>query len=225
MQPDVVVADPSVQLQSVLDRPPWNTLRAVREHRIAYLPDPAILERPGPRYNDGLAWLIGILNTTCTSPDTVAPRPQRALLVAVDLGDRDAPLAPEFAEFAALARATGVEIVGRDDSETAARRSRDAGRQRQGARDRRAREGTRRRRADGVQRSASAPAHQPGKDRAAADRRSHDADPRYLRAARAVARRTTASRTRPAALSSIQLDRFRHRALAARRRGRHARPR
>ncbi len=64
MQPDVVVADPSVQLQSVLDRPPWNALRAVREHRIAYLPDPAILERPGPRYNDGLAWLIGILNTT-----------------------------------------------------------------------------------------------------------------------------------------------------------------
>ena len=42
----------------------------------------------------------------------VAPRPQRALLAAVDIGDRGAPLAPEFAEFAALARATGVEIVG-----------------------------------------------------------------------------------------------------------------
>ena len=42
----------------------------------------------------------------------VAPAPQRALLVAVDVGDRAAPLAPEFAEFAALARATGVEIVG-----------------------------------------------------------------------------------------------------------------
>jgi len=64
VQPDVLVADSSVQLQSVLDRPPWNALRAVREHRVAYLPDPAILERPGPRYNDGLAWLIGILNTT-----------------------------------------------------------------------------------------------------------------------------------------------------------------
>jgi iron complex transport system substrate-binding protein len=63
-QPDVLVADPTVQLQSVLDRPPWNALRAVREHRIAYLPDPAILERPGPRYNDGLAWLIAILNAT-----------------------------------------------------------------------------------------------------------------------------------------------------------------
>jgi GTP-binding protein HflX len=42
----------------------------------------------------------------------VAPVPQRALLAAVDAGDRRAPLAPEFAEFAALARATGVEIVG-----------------------------------------------------------------------------------------------------------------
>jgi iron complex transport system substrate-binding protein len=64
VQPDVLVADPSVQLQTVLDRPPWNGLRAVREHRVAFLPDPAILERPGHRYNDGLAWLIGILNTT-----------------------------------------------------------------------------------------------------------------------------------------------------------------
>jgi iron complex transport system substrate-binding protein len=64
MQPDVLIADPTVQLQSVLDRPPWNALRAVREHHIAYLPDPAILERPGPRYNDGLAWLIRIFNTT-----------------------------------------------------------------------------------------------------------------------------------------------------------------
>jgi iron complex transport system substrate-binding protein len=61
-QPDVIVADPTVQLPSVLDRPPWNALRAVRAGRIAYLPDPAILERPGPRYNDGLAWLIATLN-------------------------------------------------------------------------------------------------------------------------------------------------------------------
>jgi ABC-type Fe3+-hydroxamate transport system substrate-binding protein len=64
VQPDVLVADSTVQLQSVLDRPPWNALRAVREHRVAYLPDPAILERPGPRYNDGLAWLIKVLNTS-----------------------------------------------------------------------------------------------------------------------------------------------------------------
>jgi ABC-type Fe3+-hydroxamate transport system substrate-binding protein len=64
LQPDVLVADSTVQLQSVLDRPPWNALRAVRRHRVAYLPDPAILERPGPRYNDGLAWLIALLNAT-----------------------------------------------------------------------------------------------------------------------------------------------------------------
>jgi GTP-binding protein HflX len=44
--------------------------------------------------------------------NAVTPKPLRALLVAVDLGDRAAPLAPEFAEFAALARATGVEIAG-----------------------------------------------------------------------------------------------------------------
>ena len=61
-QPDVIVADPTVQLPSVLDRPPWSALRAVRARRIAYLPDPAILERPGPRYNEGLAWLIATLN-------------------------------------------------------------------------------------------------------------------------------------------------------------------
>ena len=64
VQPDVLVADSTVQLQNVLDRPPWNALRAVREHRVAYLSDPAILERPGPRYNDGLAWLIRVLNNT-----------------------------------------------------------------------------------------------------------------------------------------------------------------
>jgi GTP-binding protein HflX len=47
-----------------------------------------------------------------SSVHAVAPPPQRALLVAVDLGDRERPLAPEFLEFAALARATGVTIVG-----------------------------------------------------------------------------------------------------------------
>ncbi len=63
-QPDVLIADPAVQLPALLDRPPWNALRAVRAHRIAYLPDAALLERPGPRYNDGLAWLIATLNAT-----------------------------------------------------------------------------------------------------------------------------------------------------------------
>jgi GTP-binding protein HflX len=43
---------------------------------------------------------------------TVADAPQRALIVAVDLGDRDAPLGPELVEFAALIRAAGVVVVG-----------------------------------------------------------------------------------------------------------------
>jgi GTP-binding protein HflX len=47
-----------------------------------------------------------------TTLRTVADAPQRALLVAVDLNDRDAPLAPEFTEFAALVRAAGVTVVG-----------------------------------------------------------------------------------------------------------------
>jgi GTP-binding protein HflX len=42
----------------------------------------------------------------------VADAPQRALLVAVDTGDRERPLAPELAEFAALARAAGIVIAG-----------------------------------------------------------------------------------------------------------------
>jgi GTP-binding protein HflX len=43
---------------------------------------------------------------------TVAAPPQRALLIAVDLQDKDAPLAPELAEFAALVRAAGVVVIG-----------------------------------------------------------------------------------------------------------------
>ena len=43
---------------------------------------------------------------------TVADPPQRALVVAVDLGDRAAPLAPELAEFGALVRAAGAAVVG-----------------------------------------------------------------------------------------------------------------
>jgi ABC-type Fe3+-hydroxamate transport system substrate-binding protein len=45
-----------------LHAPPWNALRAVRAGRVYLLDDAAILERPGPRYNDGLAWLIARLH-------------------------------------------------------------------------------------------------------------------------------------------------------------------
>ncbi|HTJ26442.1 MAG TPA: helical backbone metal receptor [Candidatus Limnocylindria bacterium] len=61
-QPDVLVVDPAVRFGEVLSGAPWNALRAVREHRVSTLPDAAILERPGPRYNEGLAWLIDTLN-------------------------------------------------------------------------------------------------------------------------------------------------------------------
>ncbi len=60
-QPDVLIVDPDVHLSEALGRAPWNALRAVREHRVYTLPDAAILERPGPRYNDGLAWLLATL--------------------------------------------------------------------------------------------------------------------------------------------------------------------
>jgi len=61
-QPDVLVVDPSVRLNDVLAQPPWNALRAVKQHHVYTLPDAAILERPGPRYNDGLVWLIDVIH-------------------------------------------------------------------------------------------------------------------------------------------------------------------
>jgi iron complex transport system substrate-binding protein len=61
-QPDVIVTDRSTSLRSLLGAPPWNALRAVRDGRVYVLDDPDILERPGPRYNEGLAWLIARLH-------------------------------------------------------------------------------------------------------------------------------------------------------------------
>ena len=65
-QPDLLVVDPDVRLGEALGQPPWSSLRAVKEHRVYTLPDAAILERPGPRYNDGLAWLIATLQKVPT---------------------------------------------------------------------------------------------------------------------------------------------------------------
>ena len=61
-QPDAIVADKTSGIDRVLERPPWNALHAVRDGRVYVLADAAILERPGPRYNDGLAWLIARLH-------------------------------------------------------------------------------------------------------------------------------------------------------------------
>jgi ABC-type Fe3+-hydroxamate transport system substrate-binding protein len=61
-QPDLLIVDPTVRLNDVLSQPPWSALRAVQQHRIYTLPDAAILERPGPRYNEGLSWLIATID-------------------------------------------------------------------------------------------------------------------------------------------------------------------
>jgi iron complex transport system substrate-binding protein len=61
-QPDLLIVDPDIHLNEVLNQPPWSALRAVKQHHVYTLPDAAILERPGPRYNDGLAWLIATLH-------------------------------------------------------------------------------------------------------------------------------------------------------------------
>jgi iron complex transport system substrate-binding protein len=58
LQPDAVIATSDAHLESVLAREPWRSLRAVREHHVYTLSDDAIVVRPGPRYNEGLQWLI-----------------------------------------------------------------------------------------------------------------------------------------------------------------------
>lgn len=55
-QPDVVLVDPQASLD--LARAPWNALRAVRAGHVRRVPASVPLYRPGPRYNDALAWLV-----------------------------------------------------------------------------------------------------------------------------------------------------------------------
>ena len=57
-QPDVIVTDRTTGLPAALHQSPWSALRAVQKQRVYVLADPDPLERPGPRYNEGLAWLI-----------------------------------------------------------------------------------------------------------------------------------------------------------------------
>ncbi|HET9031169.1 MAG TPA: helical backbone metal receptor [Candidatus Aquilonibacter sp.] len=68
-QPDVIVAGHETNLQSVLGREPWRSLRAVREGHVFTVSDDRIanaLYRPGPRYNEGLRWLIERLSSLST---------------------------------------------------------------------------------------------------------------------------------------------------------------
>jgi iron complex transport system substrate-binding protein len=60
-QPDIIIADPLVKLESLGDREPWRSLRAVRRGHVTDIPEPGILLSPGPRYNEGLRWLIGVI--------------------------------------------------------------------------------------------------------------------------------------------------------------------
>ncbi len=61
-QPDVIIADGTSGFVAVRGRLPWSALRAVRLRHAYVLADPDILERPGPRYNEGLAWLLARLH-------------------------------------------------------------------------------------------------------------------------------------------------------------------
>lgn len=62
LQPDVIVADKAIGLDSVLGRPPWNALAAVHAKHLYMIDDPAILLQPAARYNEGVAWLISRLH-------------------------------------------------------------------------------------------------------------------------------------------------------------------
>jgi iron complex transport system substrate-binding protein len=60
--PDVLVVDRSLHASSAFSSAPWNALRAVRNGQVYELPNSSPLMRPGPRYLDGLQWLIAKLN-------------------------------------------------------------------------------------------------------------------------------------------------------------------
>lgn len=57
-RPDALVTDPAIHLDAVLDREPWRSLRAVRESNVFTVNPAAMIERPGPYYNEGLLWLL-----------------------------------------------------------------------------------------------------------------------------------------------------------------------
>ncbi len=58
LQPDALLAARDAQLVQSLGREPWRSLEAVRVRHVLIAPDPDVLYRPGPRYNEALSWLI-----------------------------------------------------------------------------------------------------------------------------------------------------------------------
>jgi iron complex transport system substrate-binding protein len=67
LQPDAIVSDPAVGLRSVLDSEPWRSLRAVQQRRVYIISNASLLERPGPRYNEGLEWLVERLTSAANA--------------------------------------------------------------------------------------------------------------------------------------------------------------
>lgn len=65
-QPDAIVTDPSVRLDAVLQNEPWRSLNAVRLKHVFTVDPAAMLERPGPNYNEGLRWLVERLTPLAT---------------------------------------------------------------------------------------------------------------------------------------------------------------
>ncbi|HEY1428543.1 MAG TPA: helical backbone metal receptor, partial [Candidatus Tumulicola sp.] len=51
-QPDALVADSTIHLNTALGSPPWNRLAAVRAHRVFIVRPASMLMEPGPNYND-----------------------------------------------------------------------------------------------------------------------------------------------------------------------------
>ncbi len=69
VQPDAIVAGQETNLRDVAGREPWRSLHAVREGHVFTITDQRIanaLFRPGPRYNEGLRWLIERLSSLST---------------------------------------------------------------------------------------------------------------------------------------------------------------
>ncbi|HKU82313.1 MAG TPA: ABC transporter substrate-binding protein, partial [Candidatus Tumulicola sp.] len=65
-QPDALVTDPAIHLDAALGREPWRSLRAVQQKRVYTVEPAAILERPGPLYNEGIRWLLERLTPLAT---------------------------------------------------------------------------------------------------------------------------------------------------------------
>ncbi len=65
-QPDVIVTGNDTRLGDVLDREPWRSLHAVAAHHVYVISNDDLLYRPGPRYVEGLRWLVERLTASAS---------------------------------------------------------------------------------------------------------------------------------------------------------------